>query len=94
MIAIDALLLLNCVLFAILLWMLLRSLGREKELRKGIEDLLEVLNKRTMLITRLLHEVDKRGSDDAELLSEAKAIAMAVDPVEEIQLHNHNHDHG
>lgn len=92
MIAVDALLLLNCVLFAILLWLLLRSLGREKELRKSVEDLLEVLNKRAMLITRLLHELDKRGADDPELLAEAKAVSMLVDPPEEIQLHNHNHD--
>jgi hypothetical protein len=92
MIAIDALLLLNCVFFAILLWLLLRSLGREKELRKSIADLVDCLNRRAMIITRLLHEADKHGSDDLELLAEAKAISMAVDPLEEIQLHNHNHD--
>jgi hypothetical protein len=91
MIAIDALLLLNCVCFATMVWLLSRSLGREKDLRKSIADLVACLDKRAMLITRLLHEVDKRGSDDAELLAEAKAISMMVDPPEEIQLPNHNH---
>jgi hypothetical protein len=89
---IDALLLLNVVCFALMLWMLLRSLHREKELRQSIEDLLDVLNRRAMLITRLLHEANKHGSDDKELLDEAKAVSMVVDPEEEIQLHNHNHD--
>jgi hypothetical protein len=92
MIAIDALLLLNCVFFAVLLWLLLRSLGREKEQRKIIASLEDCWSKQRQLITRLVHEADKHGSDDLELLAEAKSIAMTVDPPEEIHLHNHNHD--
>lgn len=75
MIVIDGLLLLNIVAFFALLYFLSRSLGREKELRKIIVRLEHALDERTALITRLLHEADKHGSDDAELLAEAKEAA-------------------
>lgn len=78
MIVIDGLLLLNVVAFFALVFLLSRSLGREKELRKIIVRLENALNERALLITRLLHEADKHGSDDAELLDEAKQVALLI----------------
>lgn len=76
MIAIDALLLLNVVCFAVLVWMLMRSLALAKEQRKIIAKLENGLDKRAMLIARLLHEADKHGSDDLALLAEAKKSGL------------------
>jgi hypothetical protein len=78
MILVDGMLFVIVLCFFGVVWLLLRSLKREEDLRELLGNYSKGMLERNAIILRLLHEADKHGCDDAELLDEARQMAEVI----------------